>query len=230
MKKIKETTIKNNGIIYVAISLAVVGLLAIGVTVNANQTFKQLLADSLAKVIAPNVLESLNISDGEGDVLGAMPGSTWPSDCFNVNGLETCVKRVQFNNSTNTLACIKEPFNATSTVTLSKLFVTSYSTTTFAVNVGTSTVSTGLTTTTLASNGLNIMTIPTITGTSTGFATNDINVGVAGTYAAGSVSKMSVNPGQYVCAVAGEGDGGSTVGVTNASNTLNGELLVVFEK
>ena len=75
---------KNNGIKYVAISLALVIVFG-AVGVSANVSFKQLLADAVAKVIAPQIAEDLE----EGDInLGAFPGPDIYSD-VNVHGTFT---------------------------------------------------------------------------------------------------------------------------------------------
>ena len=65
--------VKSNGVFYVVISLiAVFGMVGI---VGANQSFKQILADALAPIVAPFVVDSLGL--GEESVepdLGAFPG------------------------------------------------------------------------------------------------------------------------------------------------------------
>jgi len=171
--------LKNNGIIYVAISLAVVCLLSLGITVSASQTFKQMLAESVAKIIAPQIVNDIsNEVTDTSDQLGAVSGPDYYWDYQNFNGLTTYVKTGGLvGNATTTILSLKNPAGTTSTVDLVRLTQTAVATTL----PGASIISSG----------------SVATGTNFYVIENGITYGT-GVISGGSVSKISVGTNEYL--------------------------------
>jgi hypothetical protein len=210
--------LKNKGVFYVAISL--LGVMAIGTAV----------------AFAYSVTKNINVAGDyinyeaavqESEQFGAVSGPDYTWDYQVFNGLTTYVKTGGFAKGTTTLACIKNPFNATSTVDLATVNITGKANNTFALVIGTSTGAIGLTTSTVPNGILSA----TITGTTTGQTINNINYAVAGTYAGGSVARLVVGWNEYVCIVAGDSTTGSaTTTLSSTTDTFRGDYRIRFIK
>lgn len=224
MKTIKKEIKKNNGVFYVVISL--LGILAVGgfalaaygVVKNINVQGDYINYEAAQPGIVDNGDQNL------GSVTG--PDYTW--DYQNFNGLTTYVKTGGFADATTTLACVKNPFNATSTVDLAQFIITGAPTSTVAINVGTSTTATGHSTSTVGS-AISIIPSVAITADTVGQATNNQNNAQASVFAGGTVAKMAVGAKEYVCFVGGDGNGTSK-GFTDNGNTFAGNYVLRFIK
>lgn len=140
-----------------------------------------------------------------------------------------------FADATTTLACVSNPFGATSTVRFIATTETGISTTSFAMIVATSTQTTGLTTSTAGFGissiaqmlNINLVNNKSVTGTRfMSSATTDTRTG-QGTQTAGSIQ---VTAAESVCFVAGEGNGGSVAGITGTNNLFAGTYDVEFKR
>lgn len=217
MKTIKKEIVKSNGIYYVAISLAIVFVLGLGVTVSANQTFKQLLADSVAKIIAPQVISDINTEVPSEEALGAVSGPDYYWDYQNFNGLTTYVKTGGFIDASTTIASVQNPAGATSTMDLAILDVSGAATSTWTVVCGTSTTAYGSPTQGIISSGSVVTsTLPYILND----ATYDKVDG-------GAVNKIIVAPTEWiVCKITST----HTNAFTDVTNTFDGKYKFVFKK
>lgn len=216
-----KTLKKNNGVFYVVISL--LGVLAIGTGIFAYSNSQTVTVNGGTYNYNEATVSPTDVAPTD-QTLGAVSGPDYYWDYFNFNGLTTYVKTVGFADATTSLACIKNPLGATSTVDLAEVLITGPSTTTFTLYVGTSTVATGNTTTTIPAITSAASIIPgvSITLNTIGVAINNVNLGYSGTYAAGAVARMPVGANEYVCFVAADGATGSTAGVINGGNTFAG--------
>ncbi len=139
-----------------------------------------------------------------------------------------------FADATTTLACAPNPFGVTSTARYSAFSYTGIATTSFAVVVATSTRTTGLTTSTpgfTATSPTQLLAVNLLlktTATGTRFMGSSVidNRSSQGTATVGS---FNVAPTESVCFVAGEGNGGSTTGITNPTNLFAGTYDVEFK-
>ena len=71
MKKTKKQLVIRNKVLMISL-VVVIGLVAVGA--SANQSFKQLLADAVASIIAPEIVADLDLSEPD-EVLGAFSGT-----------------------------------------------------------------------------------------------------------------------------------------------------------
>lgn len=150
-------------------------------------------------------------------------------------GLGSIVSSGYFTDATNTQFCVKSPFGATSTARMIGIKDTGIATTSVSFVVATSTQSTGLSTSTVGfglSNpaqllNINLLSSNTATGTvfmASGVPDTRSNQGTP------VATKITVAPNEYVCGVTGEGNGGSTAGVTFATNIFSGTFGILWER
>lgn len=148
-------------------------------------------------------------------------------------GFGTFITAGTFANATNTLACVANPFSATSTIDFVGIYMTGYATTTHSIVTATSTYSTGLSTSTtyIASPVTSGMIYATnVTGTAWVSLQSGVIAANFPPILSYAISKMLVKPNEYVCIVTGEGDGGYTTGVTNTANTFAGTYKIRWSR
>lgn len=203
------------------------------VTVNvpAGQSSESKGSDGILGGLIHNTQESFD----EGIAVDGTEVINNDGSKLTMNDYARLVSSGSFNDATNTLACVLNPFSATSTAVSTAYQVTGVPTTSVAIVVATSTQTTGLSTSTpgFTSAGpsqlMHVNLMPRTTATNTryyGGIVTDIRSGQSRS----TVTRVSVGPSESVCFVAGEGDGGSTLGVTNAVNLFAGIYKIIWEK
>lgn len=136
-----------------------------------------------------------------------------------------------FADATTTLFCQSNPLSVTSTADLASAKITGIATTSVALIMATSTQQTGLTTSTagFGVNGggqlLNINLLTNTTVTNTVFH-GGILADPKTNQTSATATRINVGPNEYVCGVVGEGNGGSTAGITGAANLFAGTYSI----
>jgi len=148
--------------------------------------------------------------------LGANPGTSFSSDCYNWNGTDVCTTSMNLTTATGTIAYWKTPFfgNATSTVDLADLTITTSAGATLglvAYNCGTTTVVGATPSASLINSGN--------TGTSTLVKLTNGSVGVWNSN--NGNARIEVKPTEYVACFITVTNSGS---VTVASSAIAGTL------
>lgn len=139
-----------------------------------------------------------------------------------------------FADATTTLACVFNPFGTTSTARYAAFTNTGVATTSVAVVVSTSTRNVGLTTSTVgfgvnsSAQLLNVNLLRNTTVTNTSFLSSNVTDSRSG-QSTQTASSFNVAPNEYVCFVAGEGNGGSTQGLLNTNNLFAGTYDIEFK-
>ena len=206
----------------------------IGNLTTLNEQIKSLLGvfggeQKLGAYIAsPTGFTDVNITndlvvDGLATLTGAVTFTGAPvfnNSSSTQNSFATAVSAGTMANATNTLFCVLNPFSATSTVDFAGIYMTGYATSTHSLVVATSTVNVGLSTSTL-SLATSLISATNVTGTAWVSLQSGVIAANFPPVLSYAVPKMLAKPNEYVCGVAGDGDG-KTDGVTNSNNTFAG--------
>jgi len=222
--------------------MALVAVLAIGLTVNANISLKQMIANVAGTIVGNDISQQLNVEGDESF------GGVVNDPCTTTNGNSVCIVKGTFIDASTTIVSITNPFlmsttsasdvvikgawpnawtGASSTVDILRLNVTGVATSSFTVSCGAAATAYSTASIALVSSGT--------VGTSTkAYIENNVTAAQGASTDGGTVAKIAIGPlyPYLVCkvTVTGAGLGTSEGSFTEVTNTFDGTFVARISK